>query len=64
MGFNGLNVTHPCKQRVLPLLRELSDDARAIAAVNIGVLKEGKRIGHNTDVSGFAAASRLGSHTA
>ena len=60
MGFNGLNVTHPCKQLVLPLLHALSDDARAIGAVNTVVLKDGKRIGHNTDASGFAAASWLG----
>jgi shikimate dehydrogenase len=60
MGFNGLNVTHPCKQLVLPLLHGLSDDARAIGAVNTVVLKDGKRIGHNTDASGFAAAFRLG----
>ena len=60
MGFNGLNVTHPCKQLVLPLLHELSDDARAIGAVNTVVLKDGKRIGHNTDASGFASAFRLG----
>jgi shikimate dehydrogenase len=60
MGFNGLNVTHPCKQLVLPLLHELSDDARAIGAVNTVVLKDGKRIGHNTDASGFAAAFSRG----
>ena len=60
MGFNGLNITHPCKQLVLPLLHELSDDARAIGAVNTVVLKDGKRIGHNTDASGFAAAFRRG----
>lgn len=60
MGFNGLNVTHPCKQLVLPLLHELSDDARAIGAVNTVVLKDGKRIGHNTDASGFAAAFQRG----
>jgi shikimate dehydrogenase len=60
MGFNGMNVTHPCKQLVLPLLHELSDDARAIGAVNTVVLKDGKRIGHNTDASGFAAAFRRG----
>jgi shikimate dehydrogenase len=60
MGFDGLNVTHPCKQPVLPLLHELSDEARAIGAVNTVVLKAGKRIGHNTDASGFAAAFRRG----
>ena len=60
MGFDGLNITHPCKQLVLPLLHELSDDARAIGAVNTVVLKDGKRMGHNTDASGFAAAFRRG----
>jgi shikimate dehydrogenase len=60
MGFDGLNITHPCKQLVLPLLHDLSDDARAIGAVNTVVLKDGKRVGHNTDASGFAAAFRLG----
>ncbi|HYI72560.1 MAG TPA: shikimate dehydrogenase, partial [Skermanella sp.] len=28
MGFNGLNITYPCKQAIIPLLDELSDDAR------------------------------------
>ena len=60
MGFNGLNITHPCKQQVVPLLHELSDDARAIGAVNTVVLRDGRRIGHNTDASGFAAAFRRG----
>jgi shikimate dehydrogenase len=60
MGFNGLNITHPCKQTVLPLLDALSDDAQAIGAVNTVVLRDGKRVGHNTDASGFAAAFRRG----
>src|ERR1700737_4728917 len=34
MGFNGLNVTYPCKQSIIPLLDDLSDDARALGAVN------------------------------
>jgi shikimate dehydrogenase len=60
MGFNGLNITYPCKQAVIPLLDELSDDARALGAVNTVLLKDGKRIGHNTDWSGFARAFRRG----
>lgn len=60
LGFDGLNITHPCKQAVVPLLHELSDDARAIGAVNTVVLGSGRRIGHNTDCSGFAAAFRQG----
>ena len=53
-GFAGLNITHPCKQAIIPLLDELSDDAAAIGAVNTVVIAEGKRIGHNTDAWGFA----------
>src|SRR5664279_5651213 len=34
MGFAGLNITHPCKQSVQPLLSDLSEDARALGAVN------------------------------
>ncbi|HXZ07229.1 MAG TPA: shikimate dehydrogenase [Paraburkholderia sp.] len=60
MGFNGLNITYPCKQSVIPLLHELSDDARALGAVNTVLLKEGRRIGHNTDWSGFARAFKRG----
>jgi shikimate dehydrogenase len=54
VGFAGVNITHPCKQQVLPLLNRLSADAQAIGAVNTVVFEDGKRIGHNTDWSGFA----------
>ena len=60
MGYNGLNITHPCKQRVIEHLDELSDDARALGAVNTVLFKDGKRIGHNTDWSGFAKSFRRG----
>lgn len=53
-GFDGLNVTHPCKQLVLEHLDELSDDAAALGAVNTVVFRDGRAIGHNTDWSGFA----------
>ena len=53
-GFDGLNITHPCKQAVLPLLTGLSEDARAIGAVNTVVFRKGERKGFNTDCSGFA----------
>ncbi len=58
MGFNGLNITHPCKQAVIPLLDELSLDARALGAVNTVVLRDGRRRGENTDWWGFAEAFR------
>jgi shikimate dehydrogenase len=60
MGFNGLNITHPCKQAVLPLLHDVSPDARALGAVNTVVLRDGRRIGHNTDWFGFAESFRRG----
>ncbi|WP_445819561.1 shikimate dehydrogenase [Bradyrhizobium sp. ISRA442] len=54
MGFSGLNVTHPCKQVILPLLDELSSDAEALGAVNTVVIRNGRMTGHNTDWFGFA----------
>ena len=54
MGFAGLNITYPCKQAVIPLLDELSDEAAAMGAVNTVVFKDGRAIGHNTDGSGWA----------
>lgn len=60
MGFTGLNITFPAKQAVIPLLDELSDEARGIGAVNTVVLKDGKRVGHNTDALGFAEGFRRG----
>lgn len=57
-GFAGLNITHPCKQAVIPHLHALSDEARAIGAVNTVVLRDGRRIGHNTDHYGFSQNMR------
>ncbi|WP_428424417.1 shikimate dehydrogenase [Pararhizobium sp.] len=59
-GLSGLNITHPCKQLVIPYLDELSDEARALGAVNTVVLKNGRRYGHNTDWWGFAESFRRG----
>ncbi len=59
-GFGGLNVTHPCKQAVIPFLDSLSDEAAALGAVNTVVLRDGRRHGHNTDWWGFAESFRRG----
>jgi len=56
MGLAGLNITYPCKQAVIPLLDELSDEARAMGAVNTVVIRDGRLIGHNTDGSGWSQA--------
>jgi shikimate dehydrogenase len=54
MRFAGLNITHPCKQLVMPLLDAVSQEAQAIGAVNT-VVREGDRlIGYNTDASGWS----------
>lgn len=58
LGFTGLNVTHPCKQRVLRVLDELSPEAETIGAVNTVVFDDGRAVGHNTDVTGFARGFR------
>ncbi|SMF05379.1 shikimate dehydrogenase [Trinickia caryophylli] len=60
LGYDGLNITYPCKQAVIPLLDELTDDARALGAVNTVQLRDGRRIGHNTDWSGFKRAFERG----
>ena len=60
MNYTGLNITFPCKQAIIPLLDELSVEARGIGAVNTVVLKDGRRLGHNTDCLGFAEGFRRG----
>ena len=53
--LNGLNVTIPHKQAILPLLDELTPSAQVIGAVNTLYLKNDRLIGHNTDAPGFIA---------
>ncbi len=59
-GYRGLNITHPCKQAVLPHLDELSADAEALGAVNTVVFEDGRAVGHNTDWSGFSRGLAVG----
>ena len=53
LGFDGLNVTHPAKQAMVPLVDELSPEVAAIGALNTVLIRDGRTVGHNTDVSGF-----------
>ncbi|MFL5688290.1 MAG: shikimate dehydrogenase, partial [Chloroflexota bacterium] len=54
--FLGANVTIPHKERVVPMVDRLTDEAHVTGAVNT-ITREGKRlIGHNTDVPGFRVA--------
>lgn len=61
--LRGLNVTIPHKQAVIPLLDELSDEARAIGAVNVIRITrqpDGRPYlkGYNSDVVGFTQSIR------
>lgn len=58
-NLRGLNVTHPYKRDVMPLLDSISPLAREIGAVNVIVVtrSDDGRVtltGHNTDCPGFA----------
>jgi shikimate dehydrogenase len=54
----GLNVTHPHKEAILPLLDKLSPEAERIGAVNTVVNAGGVLTGANTDRIGFVESYR------
>ena len=64
-GVEGLNVTVPLKEAVLPLLDRIDPAARAVGAVNTLVIRNRRITGYNTDGTGFIRALReLGWHPA
>jgi shikimate dehydrogenase len=59
--FDGLNITIPYKQTVVPYCAGLSEEARQIGSVNTIVkMADGKLHGHNTDHHGFQALLEWG----
>lgn len=56
--WRGLSLTMPLKRAVVPLLDELSARAKQAQAVNTVILEDGRRLGHNTDITGAVAAIR------
>ena len=56
--FQGINVTIPYKQAVIPYLDHLSETAAAIGAVNTVVNRGGELWGYNTDYAGLCALIR------
>lgn len=54
--LDGFNVTIPYKESIVPYLDDLSDVAREIGAVNCVEVRDGKLIGHNTDITGIEAS--------
>ncbi len=51
--LEGLNVTIPHKEAVIPFLDKLSDEAAQIGAVNCIRIENGLKTGYNTDAFGF-----------
>ncbi|MET0457580.1 MAG: shikimate dehydrogenase [Mycobacterium sp.] len=67
LGYDALNVTHPCKQLVIEHLDTVDDAAAALGAVNTVVFEKDRTVGYNTDAPGFATGFREGlpgAHTA
>ncbi|MEP6631070.1 MAG: shikimate dehydrogenase, partial [Lapillicoccus sp.] len=54
LGFDGLAVTHPFKNAVMPLVDEATPEALALGACNLIVVRDGRLVAHNTDWVGFA----------
>ena len=54
--INGINITVPFKNMVIPYLDHLSTEAEKTKSVNTIYLKNEKVIGHNTDIDGFEKA--------
>lgn len=53
LGLGGFNATMPHKTDLVPLMDELSADARMYRSVNTVVLRDGRFLGFNTDGEGF-----------
>ena len=57
--YEGLNVTMPYKESVIPLLDTLSPVVKDIMAVNTIVKRNDELIGYNTDIYGFDMSLKL-----
>lgn len=55
-AWAGLSLTMPLKAAVLPLLDGASPLVEAVGAANTVLLRDGRRLGENTDVPGIVAA--------
>lgn len=55
-NLQGLNVTIPYKQQVIPFLDTLDESAAAVGAVNVIKFSDQKLCGYNSDVFGFESS--------
>jgi shikimate dehydrogenase len=53
LGFRGVNITTPYKEKVIEFLDEIEGEAGTIGAVNTVVVENNRLIGYNTDIYGF-----------
>lgn len=60
LGFDALNITHPCKREVIQFLDDVDPVAKALGAVNTVLFTAEGRIGYNTDTTGFERAFQIG----
>ncbi|KHK98396.1 shikimate dehydrogenase [Microbacterium mangrovi] len=60
LGFDALNITHPCKRLVIEYLDRIDPVAAQLGAVNTVLFTDDGLVGHNTDTTGFETALRTG----
>ena len=60
--IDGINVTVPFKQSIIPFVDELSAEANNAQSVNTIYKENNKVLGHNTDISGFELAIKKKSY--
>lgn len=53
LNFSGLAVTMPFKREIIPYLDWISPKAKALDAVNVVAVEDGRYCGYNTDGDGF-----------
>jgi shikimate dehydrogenase len=54
LGYDALNITHPCKRLVMEHLDDIDPLAAAVDAVNTVLFTDHGDVGYNTDTTGFA----------
>ncbi|MFE1645053.1 shikimate dehydrogenase [Microbacterium sp. P01] len=60
LGFDALNITHPCKRLVIEYLDRVDPVAAALGAVNTVLFTDEGMVGYNTDTTGFEKAFTTG----
>ena len=63
-NIDGINVTVPFKQKVIPFVDELTPEANESQSINTIYKENEKIIGHNTDMAGFELGLRYVNYSA